>query len=285
MKQLVVRRSATALVMTLTLLAIGAGWSQDAPLDGIELRVSSPLRAVLTLAPGASGTYQLVVENDGVSTAVVDIEPADFELDDSGDVRQMPPRTHAASNAAWVDVASQVEVPAGASRTVPVGVRVPTDAAAGSYWSLLNVKPHRGTTFEEEANEGAVRTAVTIEFRYAVTVLTHVGEPSEQQLRFRDPQLTEGEHPATAALAVTVENAGRFVAAAEVWLELYDDQGGLVDRLEEERARIYPGGGLRHTFQLGQIGDAPHQAVIIADAGGEDVFGVRYDLQPAAGER
>lgn len=279
MRSHIFRSSFVPLLATLLLLLI-AGAVAQAPLPPGpgDVRVTSSMRPELRLMPGEARIFQLTLENTGDAASSVRVSQLDFRLDESGDPVDQPPSSLPISNASWVQAASQVEVPAASTVTLPVTVRVPQGVAAGTYWSLLLVEPNGATTVDRGAPEQGVRTTVTVNFRFGVTVLTHVGQPQQHDLVFRDPELVEDDLPGGRSLGVTIENPAHFLASSEVWLELYDPQGNLVRRVDGGTLRIYPGAARRHTFDLGSLGEEAYQAVVIADAGGDAVFGVRYDL-------
>ncbi|MEX2501752.1 MAG: hypothetical protein WD336_05200 [Trueperaceae bacterium] len=239
--------------------------------------MTSSLRHELQVSPSENRVVQLTLENTGDASATATIVQVDFLLDDQGDLIEQPLHALPTSNAAWLEVASQVEVPARSTIDVPVTLQVPRDAERGSYWSMLMVQPV-GTTVEQERVEEGVRTSVTVSFRFGVTLITHVGQPAEQNLLFRDPGLTHDEATGTHTFSVTIDNPSHFLASTEAWLELYDAQGNMVSEVQAGSLRIYPGMRRRHTFDVGTLDEQAYQAVIIVDAGRDDVFGVRYDL-------
>lgn len=266
---------ATAVLIALT-LASAVGFSQAPPVEFGDVRVTSALRPVLRVSPGEVRTHAITIENSRSEAVAVQVIRTDFTLDLDGQIVFHDPATQPASNAAWVAVASEVEVPARSTLDVPVTVDTPADAEPGTYWSMLLVEPAEATTTEEDQPAEGVRTSVRVRARFGVTLLTHVGEPAEASLLFRDPHLDHGDGDAT--LTVTLENPTAFLASAEVWLELYDDQGEVVREVQADTLRIYPTLSRRRTFELGALEERAYQAVVIADAGREAVFGVRYDL-------
>lgn len=248
------------------------------PQGASTVSVASELRPELNVQPGETRTHRLTLENTGSSPVLVDVTQADFRTGTNGEIAHEPADFLPFSNAGWLEVASQVEIPPLSAYSLPITVEVPTGVEPGTYWSLLFVQPADATTVEQQEGGEGVRTTVTVNFRFGVTLMTHVGEPSERQLLFRNPELTSDDVTDIDAVSVTVENPTRFLAAADVWLELYDMQGSLVREANGGTLRIYPESARRHTFELGALEDGTYQAVIVADAGDDAVFGVRYDL-------
>ncbi len=267
----------TSVLGTLLFISPSALAQAPVPDDLAGVRVTNSLRQELQVSPSEQQLFQLTLENTG-ETAVATIVQLDFLLDDQGDLIDQPLHSLPTSNASWLEVASQVEVPARSTIDVPVTVDVPPDAEPGTYWSMLMVEPV-GTTFDQEHVQEGVRTTVSVNVRFGVTLITHVGQPAEQGLRFRDPDLANDAESGTRTLSVTIDNPTRFLASTEVRLELYDLQGNLVREVQGGTLRIYPGMRRRHTFALGTLEEPAYQAVVIADAGRDAVFGVRYDLE------
>lgn len=272
--------------LTAVLLLVAAGLpahTQPLPSAMGDITVTSSLRSEFRAAPGETLTGSLTVRNDGQQAAVVNIKQEDFLLDLVGQVQYQPQGSSPRSNRTWLTVPSQAQVPAGSSVTVPFTVRVPDDPELkGSYWSMIVVEPQEATTFQDdERGEDNVATAVTVSFRYGIAVLVHVGQPDEQVILFADPQFSGEE--GNFRLGLTLQNPGEFLLSARTWLELYDQRGALVRRVEGGEARLYPEASLLQHFELGALEPQRYQAVVIADAGGEQVYGVRYTLPVEAG--
>lgn len=52
-----------------------------------------------------------------------------------------------------------------------------------------------------------------------------------------------------------------------------------MDTFEAQAERIFPRASVRQAFDLGALTPGAYTAVVIADAGGEAVFGTRYTLE------
>lgn len=277
-------RTYIRLLLTLVCLCAlsGLGLAQDGVGGGLSpVVVTSALRPSFQLSGGEIRTGAISIRNDAAGDALVEIRQVDFVLDPAGEVVYASEASWGRSNLSWVEVGSQARIPAGGSVEVPYTVRVPEGVGDGTYWSMILVEPADATTFSDEAEGDAdVRTNVSVTFRYAIAVLVDVGRPVDRQLAFMDPVF--GGEGGRYGLSVNVHNQGDYLTEADIWLELYDDQGVLVTRVERSEARIYPGATVALSFALGALDPRRYQAVVIADAGGEDVFGVRYTLAVSA---
>ena len=274
-------RRGAALLTLLSLLALHAAFAQSAlPPGAAHVKVTSALRSEFTASAGEVLAGWIAIENTGTAPAAVEVSQADFRLDEDGALAYEDAGSLPASNAPWIEVASRVDVPAGGSVDVPFTLRVPNDPDLhGTFWSLVQVEPVNPEVITREATEEAqVRTSIEVSFQYGVTVLTHIGEPAERKVLFEDPSFVMADDDGGDRLALTLHNPGTHLLAADLWLELYDDQGTLIARLEGGEKRLYPDAALRHEFDLGTLDERQYQAVVVADAGGDDVFGVRYTL-------
>ncbi len=82
-------------------------------------------------------------------------------------------------------------------------------------------------------------------------------------------------------MQVDIENIGERLLKSFLWAELYDEEGSYVGRFEagEFHIRIYPGTSVRYRVDLSQVPKGAYRALVVADCGGEDIFGVTYTLE------
>ena len=64
-----------------------------------------------------------------------------------------------------------------------------------------------------------------------------------------------------------------------VWVELYDDIGNHVGTYEGRTIRTYPGTSVRYTIDIDEVGLGTYKALVVADCGGDDIFGINYTVQ------
>ncbi len=265
--------------IAILLLASLAITNAASPLDMADVSVTSSLRQEFTVHAGDTRSGILTIVNRGAVAASVTITQVDIAFSAVGAVVYEDAGSSASSNSAWIHVAARVEVPAGGQAQVPFTIEVPADARLhGSYWSVLQIQPEAASRVTTEAQAERVTTSVEVIVQYGVTVLTHVGTPAARTLQFEAP--TFRHDPATGEhhLHVVLHNPGTHVVSTKLWLELYDQGGALVTRVDANDQRIYPGVSMSARLDLGTLGQQAYQAVVVADAGGSDVFGVRYSL-------
>ena len=275
------RRRTSAIVPALAILLLFSSsfGLAASPLDLADISVTSSLRQEFTVAEGETLTGVLTIANRGGAAVSVAITQADLAFDDAGSVAYEDANSSPSSNAAWIHVPSRVDVPAHGQANVPFTIEVPTAGALhGSYWSVLRVQPEAPTSVTTASPSDQVTTRVDVVVQYGVTVLTHVGTPDARTLQFEEPAFRQDPDTGVHSLHVVLHNPGAFVVSTELWLELYDPSGGLVARIDADDLRIYPHVSMTAPFDLGALDEQAYQAVVVADAGGSDVFGTRYDL-------
>ncbi|MBI2569940.1 MAG: hypothetical protein HYV63_23290 [Candidatus Schekmanbacteria bacterium] len=236
-----------------------------------------------TVSPGQTVEASMDLRNDLEQPVTTRIYQTDYTFTAGGENRYPEPGTLARSNAPWIAVTpSLVRIAEGSSAHVEYRMTVPNDPGlAGTYWSLLMVEPQAAPTADVPAAAGEQPRArfVTV-VRYAVIIITHVGDSGKAELRFTDKRIVTDERGGRV-LRLTVENTGERSLRPAVWAELYDDSGTKIARLEGPRKYIFPQCSTTFDMDLSTVGPGPRKALVIADAGGEALFGAQYDLQIA----
>jgi hypothetical protein len=248
-----------------------------APRVVAQIQLESDLSLDLSVEPGESHAGTLILRNLGVEAGQVRLYLSDYRFDADGQTYYEEAGSSARSNSSWINLpAPSVVIPAGQVVTLGYEIEVPNDPyLVGSYWSLLMVeqtadRPGLGT--EEPAF--ALRQLV----RYGVQVVTTLRETGETRLRFSNPGFERGPG-GERFFVVDVENSGERFVRPSYRLELYDLAGARLGRFDSPPRRLYPGTGAVAGFDLSELAPGSYNAILIADAGGEHVFGARYTLE------
>ncbi len=61
-------------------------------------------------------------------------------------------------------------------------------------------------------------------------------------------------------------------------LELYNESGELVKKASQSRGLLYPGTAARQVFDVGKVPPGQYTAVLVADGGGDKVFGGQFKV-------
>jgi hypothetical protein len=245
-----------------------------------QLSIHGRLMDDRTVRPGDRYSGSFLVRNDSNIPRDVRVLQHDYRLEDDSLATLRPPATHRRSNAGWLVVTpSQFSVAPGEARRVDYEISVPTELKGappvGTYRSLLSVSddPVQGTfRFITEA----VASPAVRDVRQSVQVATHIEGTGQADLLFRGVDVHDeaGERIMTADL----ENTGDVLIEPSISVELYTPAGELVVRHQAESFRLYPGDSLRHRLPLDTLNAGNYEALIVVDAGGDNIFGAQYTL-------
>jgi hypothetical protein len=117
------------------------------------------------------------------------------------------------------------------------------------------------------------RVGVRQVLRYGIQMVTDVGETGSRSLQF-DTQLLRAD--GRRLFQVDVTNTGERWMRPLLSLQLFDGDGRLVGRFAGERARVYPGTSVRRAIDLSQVPAGGYKALLVADAGEDNVYGATY---------
>lgn len=204
---------------------------------------------------------------------------SDYMFFHDGTNRFNAPGTEKRSNADWVDFnPERFIVPPGQSVMVNYVVSIPDTTLSGSYWSMIMVEGIPQQSPESVLDEsGEPQVGLIQIFRYGVQIATHIRNEEEYAIAFADVSVSdsaEGEK----ALKVSVDNTGNMFVKPDVWIELFDQDGQKLARRESKPARVYPGTSVSYWFDIKDLQPGQYEALIVVDAGGENVFGAQYTV-------
>ncbi|MGH7617017.1 MAG: hypothetical protein ACREPM_07315 [Gemmatimonadaceae bacterium] len=251
------------------------------PVHGVRGQIAVLSDAVVerSTAPGESYQGQLLVKNMTSTTQEARIYQTDFTFAADGRTGYGTPGTAPRSNAKWVALgASYVEIPAGATVPVNYTVSVPADSSLkGSYWSMVMVEAIAEGAPESRAPNARVQVGLAIATRYGTQIATNIGASGVSRLAFDSLTATttaKGTQGLRFDFINTGERANRFVLS----LELYNEAGELVKKASQSRGLLYPGTGARQLFDVGTVPHGAYTAVLVADGGGDRVFGGQFKI-------
>lgn len=261
----------------LTLLLLSGILFPSATLAQISV-VGELARDIDTVA-GKVVRGEIEVHNAADVAQEAKVYKSDYMFFHDGSNRFNPPGTEERSNAGWIDFSPErLLVPPGQSVTISYVVTIPDTTLSGSYWSMIMVEgipqqsPESALQENEEPKVGLVQI-----FRYGVQIATHIRADENYAIAFADVAISDPGN-GEKALKVSVDNTGNMFLKPEVWVELFDTEGQKLARREAKPARVYPGTSVSYWFDLKDIGPGDYEALIVVDAGGENVFGAQYTV-------
>jgi hypothetical protein len=235
--------------------------------------------------PGERYEGAVNVRNDSNEPQEVKIYQTDYMFFRDGTNAYGDPGTVARSNAKWIAFSpSFVTVPPQSTVTVSYTVSVPQDAPekklVGSYWSMLMVEGIAKGSAESAVQKDPKKTQMGIRqtIRYGIQIATHIAGTGTKKINFVDTKLIPNEK-GKRFLQVDVENTGDLWIRPDVYVELFNEKGVSKGKFSGVRYRLYPGTSVRQMIELTSVEPGSYKALVVVDAGGEDVYGAEYTLK------
>jgi len=113
--------------------------------------------------------------------------------------------------------------------------------------------------------------------RYVYQIVTSIQDSCVRKLRFTDLKLVK--HEGQWIFQINIENTGEKMLWPSVYVQLFDSLGKELGPFESEKQRIYPGTSVRHRLDFVSVPRGTYKALIVADCGDEDIFGINYTLK------
>ena len=264
--------------MTALLLLLDTAAGQAA------VRVASELTDVRVSRAGGSYEGSIVLHNTGTAPGEVKLYQTDYGFRADGSNEYGPPGQSARSNADWIQLASnQLRLDPGEVMTVGYRVRVPNRRdLSGTYWSMVMIEPISPSSREaaEPLPERTVRLKQIV--RFGLQVITEIGDRGKSDLAFANARLLEEADG--RRFAVDAENRGQRWIRAQLWLELYTADGAPVGKFDGPKKRLFPGTSARFDVNLGDTPPGKYIALVVADGGGDNLFGANVELEVLAAD-
>ena len=227
-------------------------------------------------------TYQGVISIKNPSTSPVEVKlyQTDYQFLFDGSNSYGEPGKLKRSNANWINFSpDRLVIPPNGTAGVNYTVTVPDDGSlVGTYWSMLMVEEISQDSPESSKPEPTeIQLGVRQIWRLGVQLVTHIRNTGTRDLKFVSTNLLREK--AKTILQVDIENIGERWLKPSLWLELYAVDGGYVERFEAKKVRVYPGTSVRIRFDLSKVPKGTYKALLAADCGGDDVFGINYTLK------
>jgi len=247
-----------------------------------------------SVQPGEKFEGTIKLQNTGETSCQVNVYQTDYLFFADGSNNYGEPGSTIRSNAKWISVSPRrLTIPPQEEALIHYSGQVPpimqlasvyndlgqaqSQASVGTYWSMIMIEPMPEASPEAVENEpGDVSFGIQTKVRYGIQIVSNIGDTGVPKIKFLDKRLlTEDE---TTILQLDIENVGERWLSPDVWVELYDKDGGKVGRFEGQKKRIYPGCSVRHKVELAGVAEGEYKVLVVVDNGDQYVFGARYDL-------
>jgi len=229
--------------------------------------------------PGERFRGVIAIRNTGERAAEVKVYRTDYSFAADGRNDYGPPGRLVRSNADWLHLArEQITVAPHSLVNLNYEMEVADDETLnGTYWSMVMVEPVSARESTLEPREGEARAQLTPVMRYGIQMVTHIGDSGSRELAFSNPQLVKAK--SRRLFRLDVENTGERWLRPQLWLELFDHNGRPVGKFGGEQKRIYPATSVRYQTDLSEVPAGRYRMLILADGGGNDLFGSHFDLR------
>ena len=224
------------------------------------------------------GAIQLI--NTGEGFQEVKIYQTDYLFYSDGRSIYGEPGKDPRSNADWINFnPHRLIIPPKGTAQVNYTVNVPNnETLTGTYWSMLMVQDVSKASPEITKNEKAIVTVgITQTMRYGIQIITNVGDTGARKLKFVKTKVLKTDDK--RILQIDMENIGERWIRPSLWAELYNEKGLSVGKFEGGKSRIFPGTSVRFKVDLSQVPEGKYKALVVADCGGDDLFGATYTLK------
>ena len=263
------------LLVTALFFFLCAPWQAQA-----GVAVTSGLTHEQKALPGETYKGLLTLFNNGDSPQEVKVYQKDYLFYADGSNIYGDPGKDPRSNAKWITYSPyQVVVPPKTSVNVYYSVAVPDDKSlAGTYWSLMMIENAPSSNVRApKQEEGKVTLGITQVVRFAAQIRTQIEDTGVRKLKFNTPQLKKDEKG--SFLEIDLENIGERYLKTLLSVELYDNNGKSMGKFDGGGTGLYPATSARFKARLGNIPKGKYKALVIADGGGDDMFGSTYALE------
>lgn len=242
-----------------------------------QVVVSTKLVMESTALAGQSYPGIVGIKNIGGRDERVTLYLRDYIFSADGSNIFGEPGTTQRSNAAWIQLKRQeVKVAPGQTQEVEFAVTVPANEnLSGSYWSLLMVESITASVRNPEREEDEVGVVAGV--RFGIQVVTNIGDTGRRRLSFLNAGLDRKD--GAGVFRVDVENDGERRLTPKFYLELYGEEGTYEGRYNHRSIGLYPGSSTALVFPLEGAAAGKYYLMVVADAGGSDVFGAQYSVE------
>jgi hypothetical protein len=232
------------------------------------------------VTPGQTYQGRLLIRNMGTEPQETRVYQTDYAYWADGKAAYDAPGTLARSNAKWMKLSSTyLVVPPGETVPILYDVTVPTDSAmVGTYWSMVMIEAIvAGSKDSRRPPNARVQFGLSVTTRYGTQIATHFGNSGASKLAF-DCLTATSDSSGMRRLQYDFINTGQRAHRFAMSMELYNEAGELVKKASQVRGLLYPGTSARQNFEVGNIPHGTYTAVLVADAGGDQVFGGQFKV-------
>ncbi len=227
------------------------------------------------LRGSANEQGQILIKNVGTTPERIVIYLKDLLVDcENEDLNIAPPGTLPRSNYSFIRLGARERLLA-PGEEFPLRYDIspsPDKKFIGSYWSLMMVEVQ--SPIDTNRLDKGVKVSSNI--RYAIQIITDFSSDEEVEINFDDVAFNGNEEE--KVLDVKLSNQSIKLVLPRLKLEIYDDKGDLIFEEKSAIKKLYPGQCRRFQVPVNDLPPGQFQAVLVADCGESDLFGMTINL-------
>lgn len=235
--------------------------------------------------PGDVYSGTIIIRNDTNEPQEAKVYQTDYTFQFNGTNNYGEPGLLARSNAKWITFSpAYVTLPPQGTMSVNYTVTIPKetepDKLIGTYWSMLMVEGIQKGSAESSIRpkDAKAQMGIMQTIRYGIQIATTIAKTGEKKVQIVDHKVIKKED-GKRILQIDIENIGDIGMRPDVYVELFSEQGASIGKFPGVKYRIYPGTSVRQSVNISNAAKGSYTALIVIDAGGDDVFGVQYNLK------
>ncbi|MBC8213170.1 MAG: hypothetical protein H8E71_00805 [Candidatus Marinimicrobia bacterium] len=230
-----------------------------------------PMGFDLKIAPNDTMSYSFKIRNTGNASVALKIYIKDIKHNEDGSRKEMEPGILSRGMAGWIDIApKRTEVASGADNTIRFSVKVPENVQPGDYWSNIYVESLEKPNLLSRSEEGATSFSIFTNIRYAVKLKARVGGDAAKEGEITEVEIVNNTAEAVVTIKSTFKNSGDLILYCSGYVDIRDDMGETVEKINITKHKVYPGGIMIINTKVTKILAAgEYSALAVLDYGGD----------------
>jgi len=140
----------------------------------------------------------------------------------------------------------------------------------GSFWSIVMIEIAEPI---KESYEQGVK--INSKIRYGIQLITNIGERENTEIEFANVDISKNKNKYD--INVKLQNKGVFMVQPTLVLEVFDESGGSVKKIEATFKKLYPDSCKDFKISFSDLPPGVYDGVLVADYGG-DMYGVNITI-------
>lgn len=223
---------------------------------------------------------EVIIKNLGKTPARVLFYKNDLKHTCQGETQFVEAVDNKRSVCKWIEVSNnEITLNPEEEITATYRLTIPKEGNFdGSFWGCIMVEEAEALDTSNRQKGIRVRSLI----RYAVQIVANFAK-QDKNLDILTPSIDSTD--VGMVMNVNINNTGNTLMTPVVVLELYDDLGTVIKRIEVPTQKIYPDMCKNFQLELNGVPKGKYTGVLVADCGEEEIYGlnVTVDLTKKGG--